>query len=195
MDVIDAIKSRRSVRAWTVDKVTEENLQQILESGRWSPSPLNSQPWHFVVIKNKETIEALCKDAREGSFLKNADICIVISTEKEVINPTDFQDSERISLISWLKDHDQYEYSAVCALLNMWLTAWNLGIGGTWVTVDRQSTQALLGIPENEVIIGSLALGHILGNPVPHRETDRKPLSEFIFFERYGQTNKNGSQP
>lgn len=192
MDTLDAIKSRRAVRAWTDEDISEEILSQILEAGRWSPSPLNSQPWHFTIVRNRETINTLCANAKEGSFLRFAKVCIVISVEKEIITPEEAQNNERLSLIAWLKEHDQYVYSGVCALQNMWLTSWSLGIGACWVTLDKLTTQKLIEIPENQVLIGGIALGHILGNPVPHRDTDRKPLTEMVFFEKYGNTFKNG---
>ena len=186
MDVFEAIKSRRSVRAWTQADIPKETLSLILEAGRWSPSPLNSQPWHFIVIKNRQTIETLCSQAREGSFLKFANTCIVITAKEEVLSSDGFENEERVSLISWLKEHDQYLYSAVCTLQNMWLAAWSMGLGGCWVTVDKASTSKLLEIPDNEKIIGSLALGYILGTPVAHKDNDRKPLSEMVFVEKYG---------
>lgn len=186
MDVIDAIKGRRAVRAWTDEEVSEEDLYKILECGRWSPSPLNSQPWHFTVVKNKETIEAMCKDAREGAFLKNAKVVIVVSVERKVVTEKDAENPERVSLINWLSEHEQYTYAAAFAMQNMWLTAWGMGLGACCVTVERRSTYQLLEIPQEQEIIASLAIGHILGNPIPHRDTDRKPLSEMVFREKYG---------
>lgn len=186
MDVVEAIKSRRSVRAWTQEDIPKDIISQILEAGRWSPSPLNSQPWHFIVIKNRQTIETLCSGAREGSFLKFANTCIVVTVKEEVLSPDGSENNERISLIAWLKEHDQYVYSAVCALQNMWLTAWSMGVGGCWVTVDKTAIYKLLEIPDSEKIIGSLALGKILGTPLAHKDTDRKPLSEMVFVEKYG---------
>ena len=58
MNTIDAIRTRRSVRAWTDQNIPDDMLTQILEAGRWSPSPLNSQPWHFIVVRKKETLAA-----------------------------------------------------------------------------------------------------------------------------------------
>ncbi|OGH10482.1 MAG: hypothetical protein A2857_00750 [Candidatus Levybacteria bacterium RIFCSPHIGHO2_01_FULL_36_15] len=185
MDAIEAIKSRRSIRAWTGQNITDDILSQILEAGRWSPSPLNSQPWHFIVVKEKETIESLSLKAQEGSFLQFTNTCIVITVNKHNSSLTDKNDAHA-SLIVWLEKHDQYVYSAVCALQNMWLAAWNLGLGGCWVTVDEETTREILEIPDDQVIIGSLALGYVKGTSVPHRELDRKPLSEIVFFEKYG---------
>lgn len=195
MDVIEAIKSRRAVRAWTDEEISNEVLSQILEAGRWSPSPLNSQPWHFIIVRNKKAIETLCKDAREGLFLKNAKVVVVVSVEKKVISESDIHNDERIKLIDWLTKHEQYTYSAACAMQNMWLAAWSLNIGACCVTLERYTTYHLLEIPQEQEIIACLALGHILGNPVPHREQDRKPISEMIFYEKYGAKDvSNGNQ-
>lgn len=191
MDVIEAIKTRRAVRAWTEEDIADDLLTQILEAGRWSPSPLNSQPWHFTIVKNRDTIDALCKDAREGSFLRMAKVVVVISVDRAVITPSDSQNEERVALIKWLAEHDQYVYSATCALQNMWLAAWSLNLGGCWVTVDKNATYGLLNIPQEQEIVGSLALGRILGVPVPHNENNRKPLSEMVFYEKYGVKEKS----
>ena len=50
MDVLTAIKERRSYRAFTNEPISKETLDQILEAATWAPSPLNAQPWSFVVI-------------------------------------------------------------------------------------------------------------------------------------------------
>jgi len=186
----DTIRSRRAIRAWTDEDISDQDLMNILESGRWSPSPLNSQPWHFTVVRRKETIEAMCKDAREGAFLRNAKIVIVVSVERKVIPNADVQNTERVSLINWLAEHEQYTYSAAGALQNMWLTTWDMGLGACCVTIERKSTYELLGIPKEHEIIASLALGHILGNPVHHKDSDRKPMTEIISYERYGNKVK-----
>ncbi len=129
---------------------------------------------------------ALAKEAHEASFLQFAKLCLVLSVEKEVISAQQAEDPQRVALVAWLKKYSQYEYSAVCALQNMWLTAWNLGLGGCWVTLDGEITGPLLEIPTNQVIIGGLALGRTRGTPLAHRDSDRKPLSEMVFWEKYG---------
>ncbi len=190
MEVIEAIKSRRSVRAWTEEEVGDEMLAQILEAGRWSPSPLDSQPWHLVVVKKPETIQTLAQTAKEGGFMRSAKVCIVVSTEKQVMTEQEVQNQERKELIVWLAEHNQYEYAAAAALQDMWLAAWSLGIGACWVTMDRETTYLTLEIPREQVVIGSLALGHIRGSPVPHNEENRKPIGEMVFWEKYGVREK-----
>ncbi len=185
MNIFEAIIQRRSIRAWTNESVKDEDIKSILEAGRWSPSPLNSQPWHFIVVKNKKTIEILSKDAKEGSFLKFAPIIIVVTSEKKIVSESDQKNSNRLNLINWLEKHNQYHLSAACALQNMWLAALNLGLGACWVTLDKNSSQKLLKIPKEKEVIGCLALGHTLGNPLPHKDSDRKPLSEIVSYEKY----------
>lgn len=182
MNTIDAIKTRRSVRAWTEQNVSDDVVAQILEAGRWSPSPLNSQPWHFTVIRQKETLSALTKEAKEAPYLANANVLIVVTANKHNVP----SDPSHLELATWLEAHAQYIYAAVCALHNMALAAWELGLGGVWVTIDDASSRKFLNIPEDQVIIGSLALGYSRGAPIPHREIDRKPLSEIVFYEKYG---------
>jgi nitroreductase len=66
METIQAIRTRRAVRSWLDQNIPDEILSQILEAGQWSPSPLNSQPWHFIVIKQKETLSNLTGTASLG---------------------------------------------------------------------------------------------------------------------------------
>jgi len=59
VNLMELIKTRRSVRDFTEQEVADELIEQVLEAGRWAPSGLNNQPWRFVVIKKKEAIKAV----------------------------------------------------------------------------------------------------------------------------------------
>lgn len=75
------------------------------------------------------------------------------------------------------------------AMQNMWLAAESLGIGCCWVTLDKKTTQKLISIPENHILIGALALGYIDNNTGKlHEKGDRKPLSLMTSFEQFGKT-------
>jgi nitroreductase len=174
METIQAIKTRRAVRGWNDQAIPDRTLSQILEAGRFSPSPLNSQPWHFILIRQKETMANLSSTAQHGSYLAQANVIIVVTVDKNC--PID----------QWLSEHEQHIYSGVCALQNMWLAAWDLGIGGGWVTVDDMTTRKFLDIPNDQCILGSLALGYPKVPPASHSEDDRKPLAEIVFYEKYG---------
>ncbi|HTY08142.1 MAG TPA: nitroreductase family protein, partial [Candidatus Edwardsbacteria bacterium] len=69
--VIDAIKSRRSVRSYTPDQVKESDLAAILEAGCFAPSAMNGQSWHFTVVQNKAVLDKLSAQVKE--ILKQLD--------------------------------------------------------------------------------------------------------------------------
>jgi nitroreductase len=173
MQTLDAIKTRRAVRSWAAKPVSDDLLQKILAAGHSAPSPLNSQPWHFTIIRKKETLESLTKHAQHGSFCSNADTLIVVTV------------TEQAAVDTWLAEHEQHFFAGACAAQNMWLAAWDLGLGTCWVTLDEKTTRKLLEIPSNHKIIGSLALGYPSGPVKPHEEKDRKPLVEKISYEKF----------
>lgn len=178
MNTLDAIKTRRAVRNWTNQDIPDNMLQQILEAGRWAPSPLNSHPWTFIVIKNKETIEKLMPQAHHGSFLTRANVVIAVTVDKKA------------KVDEWLSKHKQHVYSGACAIENMWLAAWDVGLGGCWVTLDEKTAREMLKIPDDQILLGSLALGFPAEPPKSHQETDRRPLSEIVSYESFGNKKK-----
>ena len=78
MDVIEAIKGRRSVRSFTGDPVKEEDLQEILDAARYAPSAGNLQPLELVVVKNPEVKRRLARASLGQSFVAEAPVVIVI---------------------------------------------------------------------------------------------------------------------
>ena len=173
MDTMQAIITRRAVRNFSDKPVTDETLTKILEVGRAAPSPLNSQPWHFIVVRNKNTIIDVSHHANHGSFLAMAQIVIIVTAEKHA------------KVDEWLAEHQQHIYSAAGALEYMWLAAWDLGVGGCWVTVDEQHARKTFGIPNTHILIGSLALGYPKELPKEHTSGDRKPLSAEVSYEKF----------
>ena len=78
MDVYECIRTRRTVREFKPDPVPEAIVQKILQAGRWAPSSSNTQPWHFVVVRARETIAALGRIATQGAFIGPAPLAIAI---------------------------------------------------------------------------------------------------------------------
>lgn len=173
MDTQQAIQSRRAVRKFLEKKVSQDLLDKILEAGRFAPSPLNSQPWKFIVVKKKETLQRLAQYALHGVHLSSADTVIVTVVERHA------------GIDVWLEDHKQHLYAGAVAMENMWLAAWDIGIGACWVTLDEKKTKDILRISEAYELIGGLVLGYPETPPKPHSEEDRKPLSEMVSFEEF----------
>lgn len=178
MNTLEAIRTRRAVRNWTDQSITDEQLGKVLEAGRFAPSPLNSHPWHFIVLRNKKTLEQLSPNAKHGSFVTQANVVIVVTVDKQA------------KVDTWLAEHEQHVYSGACAIQNMWLAAWDMGLGACWVSLEEKATRNILEVPDNQIIIGSLAVGYIKDAPRPHVETDRRPLSELVCYEKYGNTTQ-----
>ncbi|MBU4340615.1 MAG: nitroreductase family protein, partial [Euryarchaeota archaeon] len=78
MNVIEAIKSRRSVREFTDEGVTDTALEEIIDAGRWAPSGLNNQAWKFIVVRDEGTKEKLSGLTHYGSIIKNAPVLIAV---------------------------------------------------------------------------------------------------------------------
>ena len=81
MDVYECLKSRRTVREFKPDPVSDETLEKILSAARWAPSSRNQQPWRLVVIRDRETLARIGGTAGTGSFLAKAPLAIALVME------------------------------------------------------------------------------------------------------------------
>ena len=83
MDVFKAIKGRRSVRAFTDEPVSEEEINQLLDAARWAPSAGNIQPWEFIVVRDAKVKRGLVEAALNQTFIEEAPVVLVVCA-----NPT-----------------------------------------------------------------------------------------------------------
>jgi nitroreductase len=113
--------------------------------------------------------------ARHGSFLSKAKavVAVTVTTEAKVD--------------AWLAEHDQPVLAGACAIQNMWLAAWDLGLGACWVTLDRATTRKALSIPSTMRILGSLALGYPTAEELAKPRKERRALAEMLSFETFGE--------
>ncbi len=157
---LEFLKNRRTIRNFKEKKVSDKEIEMILEAGRWAPSASNRQPWEFIVIKNEEKKQELAKLARNGKFIGDAPIVIAI-IGKIKQNPRWYvQDTSLVSM-------------------NMMLMAWALGIGTCWIgTMDREKAKENLELGENDFVLTILPMGYIKGEiPEP---TYRKGLEKLV---------------
>lgn len=156
MEFIQVIKNRRSVRKYKNDPIPDEILNKILESARLAPSGGNSQPWHFIVVKdfNKKGMLDI------SSWAENAPVIIVGCTEAS--NTTDI----------------------AIAFEHLILAATNFGLGTCWIGrwgADDE-IKKVLGIPAHIHVIAVTPLGYPNESP-PIKE--RKPLSQIVHNEKF----------
>ncbi len=154
------LKGRRSIRSFQDKPVNEKEIEMILEAGRWAPSASHRQPWEFIVIKNKEILEKISKNAFYGKFIKEAPVAIAIVGKKKISNKWYIVDTSLVSM-------------------NMMLMAWSLGIGTCWIgAMNREKVKKLLDLTENEHLLTVLPFGYIKGS-IPEPKP-RKPYNKIV---------------
>jgi len=166
MDVLEAIKGRRSVRKYQKEPISEEQLVQILEAGRWAPSRGNSQPWKFIVLRNAQGRTDLAEAIPTGKFLAEAPLGIAV-----VVDP---------------KASKHPEQEGAAAIQNMLLAAYALGLGACWISVygtdAEKKAKQILQTPDEEWLLSIVSIGH----PAETPEKGRKGLDEITFSDKYG---------
>lgn len=169
MDTIEAIRTRRSVREFSDEKVDDGTIEEILDAGRWAPSGLNNQAWRFIVVRDQGTKEALSKLTHYGSIISKAPVLIMV-----------FFDDDN------MYDRTKDVQSIGACIQNMLLALHSTGLGGVWlgeILKKREMVNKVLEAPDNYELMAVVALGH----PVSKKRTsERKELSELAFRERFG---------
>jgi len=152
MDVQEAIRLRKSVRAYDSRPVPEEILNRVLEAGRISPSAMNYQPWHFVVVRDSEKRKTL-SEGRYAKFLTQSPVVIVGLGDKK-------------SSPEW------HVVDTTIALQQMVLAATAEGLGTCWIgSFYEDRVKETLGVPERYDVVAMLALGY------PKEKSDLKAVS------------------
>lgn len=171
--MLDFIKSRRSTRKFKSELIKDEELNQILEAGRYAPSGGNSQTTHFIVIKNKEVLTNLAEIA-QAEFAKME---VTESTYKSLVNS--ITNSKKGNYIFHYncpilivtankKEYGNNIADCACALENMMLMANALDIGSVWINQLKWlnendaviAAMKELGMEDDERVYGALAVGY-----------------------------------
>jgi nitroreductase len=181
MDLMEAIKGRRSIRKYKPDPVPEDALQKIMEAVRWAPSWANTQCWELIVVKDpkikSELATALTKTNPSLSSITEAPIVIVLCGKKGV---SGFKKGEAATMKGdWLM------FDTGIAMQTLCLTAHSLGLGTVVVGLfDHKRAEEILGVPQNVEVVAITPLGYpASGGPTPRR----KEISDFVFYEKYGK--------
>ncbi|SCY55731.1 nitroreductase family protein [Alkaliphilus peptidifermentans] len=148
MDVLTAIRTRRSIRRFSKKSIDEKVLNTIMEAGFCAPSAKNKRPWHFILVKNKEILKRLAGNDSNHKPISEADCCIVICGDKNIQGMNDFI----------LED-------CSAAVQNILLASHGVGIGAVWCglhtgTKDSKSLTEIFELPTKIVPIAIVALGY-----------------------------------
>ncbi|QJB57003.1 nitroreductase [Pseudodesulfovibrio sp. zrk46] len=165
--VFQAMFERRSIRKYTDEPVSKEDITAILEAGQWAPSGLNNQPWRFLVVNQDDPRHDKLQDCTKYAHIVRASaacICVML---------------ERDAMYSEIKDHQ----GAGACIQNMLLATHALGLGAVWlgeIINDQARTLGALGLDTGKYELQAvIALGH----PDQKGSSKRKPLSELLLEE------------
>ncbi len=165
---LDIIMSRTSIRSFTGDPVSKEQLETILKAGMAAPSAMNGQPWRFVVVTDKEKIASVFGSGFRGEMFTQAGAVIVVCGETtQMRKPFGQPDApeEEMPNKFWYED-------CSAAAQNILLAAKALGLGAVWTAgypaMERVSSIAYaLGIPEKVIPLCVIPVGVPAENPEP----------------------------
>ncbi len=167
MDIHEVIKNRRSIRSYLDKKVEEEKLMTILEAGRWAPSAANRQPWHFIVVRDRNVRKKLADAHQYGRFMAESPVVIVV-----------LGDPDRNPRYHLADPHN--------AVQNMLLAACEEGLSTCWMGVRDTDVESefrtALDIPGNLRVVCSISVGY----SDQERSSTRLPLEDIVSWENYG---------
>jgi nitroreductase len=169
------IKSLRSVRLFSEREIPDDVLLDILDAGRWTGSAKNTQPWDLIVVKNRDSLEALAQRGRYAGHLAYAPLAIAL-----VMHGDD---------VSTLMDEGRL-------MQNLMLAAWAHGVGSCIASIypaaNEQRARELLGIPKDRNLRTMLSIGYPAGPealrlpenaPIPR---GRRAMADVVSWERFG---------
>jgi nitroreductase len=165
--VIEAIRTRRSVRRFTREAVSDEVLNQILESGLWAPSGKNNQPWKFAIVRDTVLKETLAALTHSRSIIQEAPVCVAV-----------FLDHSRVY------DRTKDIQAVGACIQNMLLTIHSLELGGVWlgeILKNKEKAGELLGAGRELELMAVIALGHPAKRP---GSAERDPLEKTVFLRK-----------
>lgn len=165
MDVFVAVRTVLAVRSYQDKPIPPDVVRRIVEAGRLTGSSTNGQPWHFIVVEQRETLRRLGELVRSGPYIAGAALAVVVAIER-----TRFAVSDGSR-----------------AVQSMILTAWSDGVGSNWTGfLGLAEVKALLGIPDEMDVLAIIPFGYP-AKPAGKGKKRRKPLSTVASRERFGQ--------
>lgn len=155
--VLENIHARKSVRQYTAEPVSDEHIEIMLKAAMAAPTAVNYQPWRFVVISEREQLDAMAEVLPFARMLKQAPLAIVVCGET-----------------TWMGGNENPFWQQDCsaAAQNLLLAAEALGLGAVWTGVypdlERAAQlSAFLGLPSNVQPLCAIPIGHHDGTTQP----------------------------
>lgn len=188
MEVLEAIKTRRSIRKYKANPLDDRTIELVLEAARWAPSWANSQCWRFIVVRDSKIRHKLAdtliavgdRPNRAADAIRSAPVTIVACAE---VGKSGYYYREPVGPATDKGDY-WYMFDVALAMQNLALAAHSLGLGTVHVgAFDAQRVAAILEVPPGFCVVEMTPLGY------PDEEVEakkRKELSEVVSYDKFG---------
>jgi len=147
MDIFELIKTRRSIRKFTEDPVSDEIIDRVIEAGTWAPSGLNNQPWKFAVVRDKELKTNISTLTRYSRIVLNANALIAVFLD---------------NALSYDRTKDCQAIGS--CIQNMLLAIHSIGLGAVWlgeILKNKDRVRQMLGEVSTDLeLMALIAIGH-----------------------------------
>ncbi|HNX68986.1 MAG TPA: nitroreductase family protein [Candidatus Omnitrophota bacterium] len=164
METFDSLFQRASVREYLDKPVPKEMLEKLVDAGRRAPSARAVEPWEFVVVTERATLDKMAGFISTGVFLKQATACIVV----------------------FCQETKYYLEDGAAATENILLAATDLGLGTCWIAGDKKEycdeVLKMFGAPQGQKLISLIAVGWPAKAPRQHK---KRKLSEVLHWEKF----------
>jgi len=173
MDVLEAIKGRRSIRAFRNQDVPAEIVEKLIDAAQWAPSAGNIQPWEFIIVRKPEIKRRLVEAALGQTFIEEAPVVIVVCANEEHSSQGYGVRGKTLYCIQ----------DTAAAIQNIHLTAYSLGLGTCWVGAFREEeAREILKIPRGIRPVAIIPVGYPAEAPTART---RKPISQIVHYENF----------
>jgi nitroreductase len=165
MDVFEAVSTVLAVRSYQEKPIPADAIRRIVDAAHLTGSSMNRQPWHFVVVDDREMLRKLGVMAKSGPYIAEAALAVVVVLEESRFAVSD----------------------ASRAIQSMMLTAWDEGIGSNWVGFHGlDAVKPMLGIPQAMDILAIIPFGYPT-KELGKGKKQRKPFNEVVHYAQFGQ--------
>lgn len=177
------IVERRSIRHFEDRPVEAGQVEKLLESARLAPSGSNTQPWNFIVVRNREMIEKLAWVTHKQKWLAKAPLLLVcVADSKRRFQDEVFRPVDDYSTLPELK---MMIRDSAIAMEHISLEAVHLGLGTCWACwFEQKDVRPILHVPEDHYVVGLIAVGYPDEAPEPR---PRKSMEEMVRYEMWEQ--------
>jgi len=162
-DAIEVLKSRRSIRSYTLQSVAQNVIEDIVDCARLAPTAMNDQPWDFIVVSQRELLEKIPPMLGHAEFIAKAAFAVLVLTR-----PTSYAVED-----------------CSAATENLLIAAAAHGLGSCWVAATKQAYGPVVarafGAPADRELVAIVSFGY----PAEDPQVDKRALADVLHWEKF----------